>query len=175
VLQAVLQEDERVLWSGRPRALAYVMGSAVLTLPLGILAVVSAATWTAGVGLQQFPPWARIVLLVVLVFAAHMLVLRPLLGIRLARRTHYAVTNRRALVVCDAWGRRVQQLHHDEGTLIVVPGPALGKIQFGRTAASSADILLLGRAAIPGFYGLPDLEPPLAALRSVRGDLPQAT
>ncbi len=169
----VLEQDEAVLWTGRPVAWAYVFGGMVVTLPLGVVALGSALSWTRGAQLEQLPLWAKAVLLLVLVFSAHMLVLRPLLGLDLARHTYYAITERRALVVCDAWGGRVQQLSHDDGTLLVVEGPrSFGKIQFGRTARSSLDVLLFGRAAIPGFYGLNDVEQPLATLLRQRGDPP---
>lgn len=165
----VLEPDESVLWYGRPVASAYVFGGLVVTVPLGLVALGSAISWTRGENIAGLPLWAKVVLGIVLLFAFHMLLLRPLLGFYLARRTHYAVTNRRALVVCEAWGCRVQELRHGEGKPLSIKGPRnFGKIQFGRTAGSSLDVLLLGRAAIPGFYGLEDVEQPLETLLDQR-------
>jgi len=165
----LLEEGESVLWSGCPAALPYVLGGMVVTVPLGLVAVASALSWTRNEEIASLPLWSHAVLAVVLIFAAHVLVLRPLLGLHIARRTSYAITDRRALVVCDAFGGRVQQLAHDQGQLTAINGPRnFGKIQFGRSASSSIDVLLFGRAAIPGFYGLPNLEQPLAVLRELR-------
>jgi len=167
---ALLEEGETVLWTGRPTALAFVLGGMVLTVPLGAIAVGSATSWSAGAGLTALPTWAKVVVAVVLAFAGHMLVLRPMLGLYIAYRTSYVITDRRALVVCEAWSGRVQQLRHDEGELVAVKGlKGFGKIQFGRTASSSLDVLLFGRAAIPGFYGLQNVDDPLATLRRQRG------
>lgn len=171
-LSRVLEKDEQVIWSGRPSAGAYVFGGLVVTVPLGLIAIGSTLSWTNGMELGGLPVWAKIVVGVVLLFAAHMLLLRPLLGFHLARRTYYAITDKRALVVCEAWGCRIQQLHHDRGELLVVEGPKdFGKIQFGRTASSSIDVLLLGRAAIPGFYGLRSLGQVHETLRNQRSEV----
>jgi hypothetical protein len=169
-LLAVLARGEAVLWTGRPAAFPYVAGGLLVTVPLGIIAVGSALSWTHGSDLAQLPPWAKAVLGLVLVFAAHMLILRPLLGLYHARHTYYAVTDRRAVVVCDAWGGRLQQLAHDQGAPVAVKGPgSFGKIQFSRSAGSSVDVLIFGRAAMPGFYGLTDVDRPLAVLLGQRG------
>jgi hypothetical protein len=172
LVESALDEGESVLWTGRPSSLAYVFGGLVVTAPLGLIAVGSALSWTRGERIAALPLWAQALLVLVLVFAVHMLILRPLLGLHIARRTAYAITDRRALVVCDVLGGRVQELRHDQGELIAIRGPRdFGKIQFGRTASSSVDVLLFGRAAIPGFYGLADLDEPLVRL----GELRQST
>lgn len=158
-----------MVWTGRPSSLAFVVGGLVVTAPLGLIAVASALSWTRGEQIAALPLWARALLLLVLVFAAHMLVLRPVLGLYIAHHTAYAITDRRALVVCDILGGRIQELRHDRGELIAARGPRnFGKIQFGRTASSSVDVLLLGRAAIPGFYGVADLDEPLVRLSELR-------
>jgi hypothetical protein len=163
-----LQQDERLIWRGQPVPGAYVFGGLVVTAPLGLIAVASAMTWTQGVHLASTPLWAKLVLGVLMVFAAHMILIRPLLGWHLARRTHYAITDRRALVVC---GGRTQELRHDQGTPLVVRGPRnFGKIQFCRAAGSSADVILMGRAAIPGFYGLKEVESVHELLVNQRGE-----
>jgi hypothetical protein len=162
-----------VVWLDQPVPGAYVFGGLVVTAPLGVIAVASALTWTSGVDLSRPPPaWVLVVLGVVMLFAAHMLLFRPLLGWYLARRSYYVVTDQRALVVCDAWSGRLQELAHGAGRLFVVRGPGnSGKIQFGRVAGSSMDVLLMGRAAIPGFYGLKDLDEALEALSGLRRDV----
>jgi len=169
-LGRVLEQDERLVWYGRPAPGAYVFGGLVVTAPLGLIAVASALTWTSGLELASTPLWVKAVVGLVLAFAAHMLLFRPLLGWHLARRTHYAITDRRALVVCNAWSGRRQELRHDQGSPLVVRGPRnFGKIQFCRSAGSSADVLLMGRAAIPGFYGLRDVEAVHEVLADQRG------
>jgi hypothetical protein len=83
--------------------------------------------------------------------------------------TYYIVTDRRALVVCNAWGGLIHQLNHDQGELLALRGPGgYGKIQFGRTAISSMDVILFGRAAVPGFYGLRGVKPVFDILRGQR-------
>jgi hypothetical protein len=164
-----LDPEEKVLWLGRPSPKAYLLGGALVTYPLGVIAVASAWTWTSGVSWPLIPLWAKTVLALVALFALHMLVSRPLLSLFLARHTYYAITNRRALVVCDVFGGRIQQLAHDEGELHTIKNAkGSGKIQFSRSASSSFDVLLLGRAAIPGFYGLPHVDHVLAELERHR-------
>jgi hypothetical protein len=170
-MERALQQDERLIWRGQPMPGAYVFGGLVVTAPLGLIAVASAMTWTQGVHLTSTPLWAQLVLGVLLVFAAHMILIRPLLGWHLARRTYYAITDRRALVVCDAWSGWTQELRHDQGTPLVVRGPRnFGKIQFCRAAGSSVDVILMGRAAIPGFYGLKEVALVHKLLISQRGE-----
>ena len=171
VVQHELEPGESVLWTGRPCTAAYVLGSIMATAPLGLIAAGSAVSWTRGEQILALPAWVHALLALVALFALHMLAVRPLLSLHIARRTAYAITDRRALVVCHGLGRRVQQLPHGEGELVVVPGlGSYGKIQFGRIAGSSLDVLVLGRAAVPGFYGLSDLKTPLSRLRELRGE-----
>ena len=165
----VLQPDEAVLWWGRPDSWRYVVGGLTVTLPLGVMALASAATWAWGARWQEIPTWAVAVLVMVVLFDLHMLVARPLLSLGQARSTLYAVTDRRALVVCGSRRRVVQQLSHEAGELLVtegIGGPS--RVQFGRSAASSWQVVVLGRAAIPGFYGLHDLAPALDQLSRQR-------
>ena len=99
IVDRELNQGETVLWIGHPSALAYVFGSVVVTAPLGLIAVGSALSWTRGEQLAALPAWVHGLLGLVARFALHMLLLRPLLSLRIARRSTYAITGRRALVV----------------------------------------------------------------------------
>lgn len=169
-ISALLQQDEELLWWDQPSLLNYVGGGLVITVPLGLIAVGSAVSWIGWMAPEDLPGWTIAVLAMVLIFAAHMLLLRPLLSFGQARKTYYAVTDKRALVLCHARKQLLQQLPHDQIDLLVIPGAGnRGKIKFGRIASSSLDVLIFGRAAIPGFYGLRDLSSVLPLLRQQRG------
>lgn len=168
-LANVLEPDERLLWWGRPEPRLYIAGGFGVTAPLGLIGLLSVVSWVGGAPLGGLPPWALTVVGLVLTFSLHMLLLRPLLGLHQARCTTYAITDRRALVVCGRTRRLLQQIRHDEGELLVIEGlRSRARIQFGRTAASSLEVLIFGRAAIPGFYGLTEIKPVIDLLHQYR-------
>jgi hypothetical protein len=164
-----LQPGEDLLWWGQPSVWGFVSGGLVLTWPLGLVALGSAVWWVGWMVPERLPSWTWAVLGLVLLFSFHMLLLRPLLSRLQATRTYYAITNRRALVVCRFRKELLQEMPHEQGELVVVDGPGrLDKIQFGRTAASTMEVLVFGRAAIPGFYGLEKFEEAVQILQQQR-------
>ena len=168
-IRQILETDEELLWWGKPEPKQYVGGSLLLTIPLGLIAVGSALSWIGWRAPMELPLWALVVLGLILLFAVHMLILRPLLNYSQATKTSYAVTDRRALVVCQGQKPLVHDLSHDHGQMVVFEGRSgKGKIKFARTAKSSLEVLIFGRAAIPGFYGLPDIHPVVAILQEQR-------
>ena len=168
-LKEQLESGESLLWWGRPRPLGYVAGGAMLTVPLGLLALISAYTWAGASAITELPLWSQLFLGLLLLFALHMILLRPLLSRRQAEQTYYGVTNRRALAICTSGRGRVFDIPHNRGELLVLKGPHRSwKVQFGRTASSSLDTLIMGRAAIPGFYGLESVEEVARVLKKVR-------
>ena len=168
-LTARLEQGEELIWWGRPLPRGYVAGGAIVTVPAGLVAVISAYLWVGEKAVGDLPLWSLPLVALLALFAAHMIVLRPLLSLRQARATSYAITDRRALAVCLSGKGRVFSVPHDQGKLQVVRGPhGAGKVQFSRTAASSVDVLLMGRAAIPGFYGLKDVEGVAEVLKKAR-------
>lgn len=168
-IRDILDQDEQVRWWDQPSPVAYVGNSLVLTMPLGLIAVISALTWVGTAKLGAMPAWTLVVLGLVLLFAAHMVVLRPLLNLRHAQRTYYAITDRRALALCCTPKPLVHDLTHDQGQLVVIErGGGQGLIRFDRVARSSLEVLIFGRAAIPGFYGLRQVKEPAALLRQLR-------
>ena len=170
-LSSRLDDGEEVLWWGRPTPSRYVAGGAMVTVPMGLVALVSGYLWLGGSAPGELPLWTLTLVGMLALFALHMIVFRPLLSLRQARATAYAVTNRRALAVCLFGRGRVFSVPHDQGKLQVVRGPhGAGKVQFSRTATSSVDVLIMGRAAVPGFYGLKDVEAVAARLKESRGE-----
>jgi len=138
---------------------------------MGLVAVVSAYFWVGGSSPGELPLWSLTLVGMLALFALHMIVFRPLLSLRQAKATAYAITSRRALAVCLSGRGRVFSVPHDQGKLQVVRGPhGAGKVQFSRTATSSVDVLIMGRAAVPGFYGLKDVEAVAALLKESRGE-----
>ena len=170
-LSSRLEEGEDVIWWGRPTPWGYVAGGSMVTVPMGLVAIVSAYFWVGGSAPGDLPTWSLVLVALLALFALHMIVFRPLLSLRQARATAYAITNRRALAVCLFGRGRVFSVPHDQGKLQVVRGPhGAGKVQFSRTATSSVDVLIMGRAAVPGFYGLKDVEAVARTLRESRGE-----
>ncbi len=168
-LKQILALEEEVLWWDRPAPMRYVGGSLVLTVPLGLISVGSALSWVGWGNPAELPLWALVVLGLVALFAAHMLVFRPLLNLSHAHRMLYAVTDRRALVLCLGSKPLIHDLPHDSGRMVVFEGRSgQGKIKFARTAKSSLEVLIFGRAAIPGFYGLRDVKPVVSILEKLR-------
>jgi len=164
-----LDDSETLRWWGRPRPAHYVAGGAMLTVPLGLFALGSAYTWIGGLDPSALPAWAIGMLVVLLLFAAHMILARPLLSYRQAQQTFYGVTDRRSLAICTSGKGRVFEVPHHQGDLLMVKGlHGAWKVQFGRTASSSVDVLLMGRAAVPGFYGLESVEEVRRVLEEVR-------
>lgn len=170
-LSSRLEQGEELIWWGRPVPRGYVAGGAIVTVPAGLVALISAYLWVGGSDVSDLPLWSLPLVALLALFAAHMILLRPLLSLRQARATSYAITDRRALAVCLSSTGRVFSVPHDQGKLQVVRGPhGAGKVQFSRTAASSIDVLIMGRAAVPGFYGLKDVEDVARVLRKARGE-----
>lgn len=170
-LSSRLEQGEALIWWGRPVPRGYVAGGALVTVPAGLVALVSGYFWVGGSAPGDLPLWSLPLIGLLGLFAFHMILLRPLLSLRQAKATTYAVTDRRALAVCLSGRGRVFSVPHDKGRLQVVLGPhGAGKVTFSRTAASSIDVLIMGRAAVPGFYGLTDAEGVARQLRKARGE-----
>ncbi len=170
-LKEILDAEEEVQWWGRPSPRRYVGGSLAITVPAGLVAVGSALSWIGFGDPMDLPPWALVILGLVALFAAHMLIFRPLLNLSQARRTFYAVTDRRAVALCTGSKPLIHDLPHGDGHMVVFAGrKGQGKIKFARAARSSMEVLIFGRAAIPGFYGLRDVERVTTTLRGLRKD-----
>ena len=170
-LKQILSSEEEVRWWGRPVPLRYVGGSLTLTVPAGLIAVGSALSWVGWGDPMELPTWALVVLGLVALFAAHMLLFRPLLNLSHAHRTYYAVTDQRALALCVGRKPLIHDLPHSSGRMVSFAGRSgQGKIKFARTARSSLEVLVFGRAAIPGFYGLRDVAQVVDILRELRED-----
>lgn len=168
-LTQILDSKEEVLWWGRPSPRRYVGGSLALTMPLGLIAMGSSLSWVGWGSPLDLPIWALVVLGVVTLFAAHMLLFRPLLNLSHAHRTLYAVTNTRALALCRGGKPLIHDLPHDRGKMVAFEGRSgQGKIKFARVARSSLEVLIFGRAAIPGFYGLRDVSEVVTILKEQR-------
>lgn len=170
-LKEILDAEEEVRWWGRPSPRRYVGGSLALTVPAGLIAVGSALSWVGFGNPFDLPIWALVVLGLVALFAVHMLIFRPLLNYSQARRTFYAVTDRRAVALCQSSKPLIHDLTHSSGHMVVFAGRrGQGKIKFARAAKSSLEVLIFGRAAIPGFYGLRDVEQVTDILKELRKD-----
>lgn len=162
-LERDLEPGERVLWAGRPdpgrAAIRGVMVAAVGAVTLVFVLLVT-FNWGLWGGAWQVSSTGGAVLftaLFVLVPLARGLrmLLRPVLLVREARRTLYALTDRRALVVTVGRERRaVSYGAADLGTVRCVEHPdGRGDLLFGDRADVDPDLGV--RSAPVGFFGIP--------------------
>jgi hypothetical protein len=98
-IQSVIQPGESVLWSGRPDPSVIFTGADAILVPYGVFFTAFCVFWTAGVsGTKEAQPFAFIGV-VLLLIALYYLVGRFVVKWWLKRRTVYAITNRRAIVI----------------------------------------------------------------------------
>lgn len=136
-IRSRLRPGERVLWRGQPDVMAYSMRGAWYTIPFSIAWCAFAIFWeatvlTMGAGLF-FSLWG----LPFVAIGLYMVFGRILVARSEARRTHYALTEQRVLIVTGAFRPRIVEI-----ALADLPpaqlegdGSGVGTITFGTSTS----------------------------------------
>jgi hypothetical protein len=132
-IQSELRPDEHVLWSGLPRPGVRLRGADAFLIPFSLLwcSVVVAATYA--ILRQGIDPATAVFLGVFLLAGLYFVVGRFFVDAWLRRKTFYAVTDQRVLIITEAFSRKVRSLSLrtlPEMTLLA-RGDGSGDIQFG--------------------------------------------
>jgi Bacterial PH domain len=135
-LGARLHGEERVLWRGQPDVAAYSLRGAWYLIPFSILWCAFAIFWEASVLLSGKHNWFFVLWGIPFVALGLYMVFGRLLVARAeARRTHFAITDRRVLIVSGAVRQRVVEIALDDlpPAQLEVDGSGLGTITFRRS------------------------------------------
>jgi len=173
-IQSELLPGESVLWAGRPRTNVIFHKEDALLLPFSLMWGSFAIFWEMGVTRfwgsktpSAHPPLFFVIWGIPFVLIGQYLIWgRFFYAAWKKKRTHYAVTNRRVLVVQDAWKRYVASAYIDtlptlikesraggSGTLRFIP--SLG-IWSGRRGWDAWDAMAIG--SIPIFMDIEDVD-----------------
>lgn len=168
-----LLKDEKVLWTGQPDRHSLLTGADLFLIPFSLLWGGFAIVWEAGV-LGFFSKGEAAPILFAVWGIPFVLVGQYFIWGRFVykawskRRTAYAVTNRRVLVLTTTGGRRLQSAFISQIPTInkTVRGSGLGTLEFGPLAfgarlAVNSGMEFLGhgyRSAYPAFYDVPGVE-----------------
>ena len=163
-ITATLDRGERVVWSGQPRQGLMLRGIDAFAIPFGLV-------WTS---IPLFGAWsvlsspkgnaaAALPTLLFIVIGLYLLVGRFFVDAAQRRRTFYALTNERVLIVSGLWSRDVKSLPLrtlDQVDLSARPSGA-GTIAFGRAAFGGRGLVMpgwpgAGRYLPPMFEMIPD-------------------
>ena len=121
-LKPYLDPDERLLWTGHPPKGLVLRPSDVQHLPIGLV-------WTGGV---IFLTWsaveARWVEILFILFGLYMVAGRFVIDAWRRRRMTYALTSRRALILC---GDRLSSMPITPDLAVTVSGQEIGSVAFG--------------------------------------------
>lgn len=134
-IDSLLHPGERVLWQGQPDVRAYSLRGAWYLIPFSFLWGGFAIIWEVAVLVSRagllFDLWG----IPFVAIGLYLIFGRIPVARREARRTHYAVTNQRVLIVTEAFGRRIVEM-----ALADLPpaqleerSSGLGTITFGTT------------------------------------------
>jgi hypothetical protein len=102
-LQSQLQPGEHVLWAGQPDALAYCLRGAWYLVPFSLLWAGFAFFWEASALVSGAPLFFDLWGIPFVLIGLYLVVGRFYVAIREARRTIYAVTDRRVLIRSGAF------------------------------------------------------------------------
>jgi hypothetical protein len=150
-----LDRGERVIWSGQPRQGLMLRGVDAFAIPFALL-------WTSvplfgGLASVMGPkgnPFALLPILPFVLIGLYLLVGRFFVDSAQRRRTYYALTNERILIVSGLSSRSVRSLALRSLEQIDVSERASGQgtITFGRSAS--------GSFVLPGWPGMKSYQPP---------------
>jgi hypothetical protein len=135
-ITATLDRGERVIWSGRPRQGLMLRGTDAFLIPFAVVWT-SIPTFGAWMTLTspKGNPAAVLPVLLFVVIGLYLLVGRFFVDAAQRRRTYYALTNERVLIVSGLWSRDVKSLSLSTLGEIDVSARASGQgtIMFGRS------------------------------------------
>lgn len=170
--QSDLLRDEKVAWAGQPDPRVRFSGGDIFLVPFSILWGGFALFWEAAVlGLLDGQPALNPGALFGIPFAVigqYFIWGRFIYKSYKNRRTFYALTNQRVLILATMRSRRLQTLFLNQLPTInkTVQHDGLGTLEFGLspswagTYANSGMELFAGRSGpmAPAFYDIPDVE-----------------
>lgn len=185
--QPDLIRDEKVAWAGQPDPRFRFSGADLFLVPFSILWGGFALFWEAGVlglldGQPTLNPGALFGIPFV-VIGQYFIWGRFIYKAYKNRRTFYAITNQRVLILATMWSRRLQTLFLNQLPTInkTVQRDGVGTLEFGLspswagTYANSGMELFAGRsgAMAPAFYDIPDVESVYQLVMRLKTDLGQ--
>jgi len=165
-LQPELQSGEVIEWRGKPSPRAVFSASDILLIPFSLLWGGFAIFWETTVLLAGAPLLFALWGIPFVVLGLYLIVGRFLVASWMRRRTWYAVTNQRAIILTRIFGRRVQSFYFDTLAQLEkqVTARGRGTVTFGLTGngglfanATWPSGFGRGRRA-PGFYSIADAE-----------------
>jgi hypothetical protein len=185
--QPDLLRDEKVAWAGQPDPRFRFSGGDIFLVPFSILWGGFALFWEAGVlglldGQPALNPGALFGVPFV-VIGQYFIWGRFLYKAYKSRRTYYAITNQRVLILTTLRSRRLQTLFLNQLPTInkTVQRNGVGTLEFGLSPtwagayANSGMELFAGRygAMAPAFYDVADVESVYQLVMRLRSDLGQ--
>lgn len=186
--QPDLLRDEKVAWAGQPDRRFRLTGQDAFLVPFSLMFVAFTLFWEAGVlGLwgsgDGAPDFFVLWGIPFIVFAQYFLWGRFVYKAYRQRRTFYAVTNRRVLILTLTRTRQLQSLFLNQIPTITktVRTDGTGMVAFGATSywagayANSGMEFLSGRygTIAPAFYDIADVEGVYQLIMRQKGDLDQ--
>jgi hypothetical protein len=163
-ITATLDRGERVIWSDQPRQGLMLRGMDAFAIPFALVwtSIPVFGAWSALTGPKSNPA-AVLPVLLFIVIGLYMLIGRFLVDAAQRRRTFYALTNERILIVSGIWSRGVRSLALrtlDQVDLSTRPS-GTGTIMFGPAAAGTRGFVMpgwpgAGRYLPPMFESIPD-------------------
>jgi hypothetical protein len=144
VIEPELLSGERILWTGQPRTSVIFHREDALLIPFSLLWGGFAVFWEASVlglwGNSKVGPWSFGIVwgIPFVVIGQYLIWGRFFYATWLKKRTHYAVTNRRVIVVQNGWKRQMASAYIDSlPTLIKESGAGeIGILRFAQTSST---------------------------------------
>jgi hypothetical protein len=109
-IQNLLAPGEQMLWSGQPRSGLAFRGSDALAIPFSLMWGGFAFFWEYSVFQSNAPLFFRLWGVPFVLVGLYLIVGRFFLDAWTRRKTHYALTENRALIVCGLFSRRTTSL-----------------------------------------------------------------
>ncbi len=130
---SLLLPGERVLWQGQPDARASALRGAWYLIPFSLLWGGFAIFWEFSVLSSKAGPFFALWGIPFVAIGLYLIFGRIPVALREARRTHYAVTNQRVLIMAGAFSRRIIEMALDDlpPAQLEVGSSGLGTITFG--------------------------------------------
>ena len=134
-IKPLLRPDERLLWQGQPNLRAYSLRGSWYLIPFSLMWGGFAIMWEVGVVVSGAPPLFVLWGIPFVAVGIYMIFGRIPLARREAKRTLYAVTDRRVIIVTGSLGQRLVEIALTDlpPTQLEVRGVSLGTITFGVT------------------------------------------
>lgn len=168
--QTELQSGEVIEWTGRPDPRRVFTASDFLLIPFSIMWGGFAIFWETMAVVGDAPLFFKLWGIPFVLIGLYIIVGRFFVIAWEKRRTWYAVTNQRILILTTAFGRRVRSFYYKttlsqidkkvsargRGTLIFAPAEYGGF--YGGTGWPFAPFASRRRGRAPGFYDIPDAQ-----------------